>query len=713
MKLFKFDRLVLCSCVFVAALTVSVRAERMYQLNNSVLIQAGSPAADIAVTSYSVPSTADVDGDGLLDLVVGEALSAPSVGKVRFYRNIGSAAAPVYGDFCFAQTASGDLTVPRSGCLGIFPRMVDWNNDGKLDLLAGLGDGTVKIFLNIGTTTCGVYDPKTKLKTGTTTNPLFDNGTLLTAGPAGSKTTLDVGDRATPSFVDWNNDGKRDLIVGNLNGFVTLFLNQGADAAPDFLAGQFVQAGGVNLNIAEGRSSPVVVDADGDGRKDLIIGETNGKLYFYRNVGADAAPVFGAATTLLVKGVVITLPGSAPRSRPFVCDYNHDGRLDVLVGESDGKVYLFTSMSPIPLGGQRLAKLQNSDGGWDWPLDDGNPLAGTQSDTLGSVGLGLARAYRQTGDPDLRSALLKSGQLLLQKTDDFYANEGAFAVALDHIFNTTAYSTHVRTAFYDKLAAGTYYDAVTGTPNMTTASYIQKKRDRYIGVEANAAAWDLGLSLCDAASVGAPTAPWADAVKTAIEQITLGQEYDVLGLAGALYGLASAGVECDPLAGPFTAADNLQDLADILDSWQLLTGGFTYNFDALDEGVGNETLQETACAALALNAVDRARFWTAIQRADAYVASVQLLTGGWENFVGDPLGEDNIITADCLMALQMALPKSGDLQPDGRVDLQDLAILSENWDRSNCGACENADLNGDHAVNLLDLLLFSENWLTK
>lgn len=693
MKLFKFNRIVLSSCLLVAALCVSARADRMYQLTSPVLVGAGSPTADIIVESYSVPSVADIDGDGLMDLVVGEATGMTNLGKVRFYRNIGSAAVPTYCGFVFAQTGSGDLTVPRYSCLGIFPRMVDWDLDGKLDILAGIGDGTVKIFLNIGTKT----------------DPLFDAGTLLTVGPAGSKVTLDVGDRATPSLVDWNNDGKRDLIVGAMDGQIRVYINQGSDSAPDYVVvgGLLIQAAGTNIDVGY-RSSPVAGDIDGDDCKDLIVGDAEGKLSFYRNVGTDAAPVFAAGVFLTAGGAVIDLVPS--RSRPFVCDYNRDGRLDILVGVSDGKVYLFTNVSAILLGGRRLAEVQNTDGGWDWPLDDDDPLAGSQSDTLGTIGLGLASAYKQTSDADLRTALLTAGQLLLQKTDDFYANEGAFAAALDGIFNTTEYSTHVRTAFYDKLAAGTYYDAITGTPNMTTDMYIQNKRDRYIGDEANLAAWDLGLSLYDAASVGAPTAPWGDAVKTALEQITLGNDYDVLGLAGALYGLASTGVECDPLTGPFTAADNLQDLADILASYQLLSGGFTFNTLYLEEDMGNETLQETACAARALNAVNIARFWTPVQNAAAYLVSVQLPTGGWENFLGDPIGEDNIITADCLAGIQMTLPKTGDIDHDGRVDLRDLAVLSENWKFADC-ACNNADLNGDNTVDILDLLLLSENWL--
>lgn len=703
MKLFKFNRIVLCSCILVAALCVSARADRMFQLNNPVLIQTGSPAADIQVEAYSVPSLADINGDGLLDLVVGEGTALTSLGKVRFYRNIGTADAPVYNGFVYAQTASGDLWVARYGCLGIFPRMVDWNLDGKLDLLAGVGNGAVKIFMNVGTKT----------------NPVFDTGTDLTVGPVGSKVIITASTRATPSLADWNNDGKRDLIVGGMDGKIRVYINEGTDSSPDYRTVQVIQSSGADLAVTNGRSSPVVVDVDGDGKKDLIVGNTDGKLFFYRNIGTDAAPVFGAATNLLAKGQVVTLPNTQPRSRPFVCDYNRDGRLDILVGEYDGKVYLFTSISAaatdlsgsIALGSRRLAELQNTDGGWDWPLNDGNPLTGSDSESLGSIGLGMACAYNRTGNPDLRLALFGAGQKLLLKTNDFYANEGAFAAALDKIFRTTAYSTHVRTAFYDKLTAGTYYDAVTDTHDMTTAMYIQAKRDLYIS-QPNGAAWELGLSLYDAWSVGAPTALWADAVKTSLEQIVLGEEYDVLGLAGALYGLASAGIEFDPQSGPFAAANNLQGLADILASYQIpSSGGFPFKYDEV--GGGAEFIQETAYAARALNAVDRARFFTAIQRADAYIVSVQLATGGWINFNGDLVGERNAVTADALTALEMTMPKSGDLEPDGRVDLRDLGILSQNWNRSNCGTCNNADINGDHTVDLVDLLLLSENWMTK
>lgn len=676
--------------VFVRS--ISVHAQHLYPLDTVEMIKSGG--VEIVVESYSVPSLGDFDADGRPDLIVGEATGLDNLGKVRIYRNVGTTDVPHFTGYVFAQTASGVLTVPRISCMGAFPRFVDWDKDGKGDLLIGLANGTIKIFLNVGTAQ----------------SPVFDNGTDLTVGPAGSKVTLNVGARATPSLVDWNNDGRRDLIVGEMDGYINLFLNHGTDAAPDYLQGQLIQANGVNLDVGT-RSSPVVVDIDGDHRKDLLVGDTEGKLYFYRNMGADASPVFDVATNLTAGGTVIDL--AATRARPFVCDYNHDGRLDILVGASDGKVYLFTSMTAIPLGGQRLAEVQNIDGGWDWPVDDGDALAGSQSDTLGTIGLGLAHAYQQTRNPDLLESLARAGTLLLTKTDDFYANEGAFAKVLDSIFQTTIFSTHVRSSFYDKLAAGTYYDAISDTADMTTAMYIQTKLDRYEGGQANAAAWDLGLSLYDAQCVGADTAPWLAAVKTEIDKLDNVLGYDVLGLAGAVFGLAMAGQDYDPQAGAYASASNLADLAEILSGYQLQTGGFTFSSQFMEEGMDNETLQETAYATLALNAVNRERFWPTIQMATSYMAAVQLFTGGWENYNGDPIGEDNLITSECVWSIQSGLSRPGDLEPNGRVDGVDFAILSANWMRSDCGSCSNADITGDGTVDIADLLLLAENWMSK
>lgn len=220
--------------------------------------------------------------------------------------------------------------------------MVYWDADGKKDLVIGRSDGKVALYLN----------------NATDADPAFDGGQFLQVGPIGSKIDIDVGSRATPVYVDWNNDGLRDLTVGALDGKLRLYINEGTDTEPDFVSQTFVQNSGTSLVVTSARSSPAVVDFDGDGRKDILSGNTNGQVVFYANVGTDAAPVFAGYTYFEVAGVPLDLVGT-PRSRPSTCDWTGNGLLDILVGASDGKVHLYR--------GNRSADL-DEDG--DVDLDD-------------------------------------------------------------------------------------------------------------------------------------------------------------------------------------------------------------------------------------------------------------------------------------------------------------------------------------------------------
>ena len=285
------------------------------------IVQAGG--VDIVVPGYSIPSCVDWDNDGRADLVVGEGCCSTD-GKVRVYLNVGTAAAPSFSGFSYAQFSGSDLAVPPNGCLGAFPRVADWNGDNKKDLLVGLSGGGLNVYYNVGTDE----------------DPTFDGGTALEVGPSGSKTPISVGYRTTIALADWDNDGARDLILGAFDGKMRVYLNEGTNATPDFLGEIIVQAGGADLEVPGYRSSPVVMDLDGDGRKDLLTGNTDGELLLYSNQGTDAAPLFDTYSAVAADGVPIALPDGA-RSRPFVTDWTGDGYLDVLIGAGDGKVHLF------------------------------------------------------------------------------------------------------------------------------------------------------------------------------------------------------------------------------------------------------------------------------------------------------------------------------------------------------------------------------------
>ena len=336
-------RLMLIMSVFFVLIVTSNKGlggDLLLNLGPEELVQANG--VDIEVPGYSVPSFVDWNNDNLKDLVIGEGGGSGDA-KVCVYINVGTESNPQFSDYFYAQSEGADLTCPASGCLGCFPRMVYWDDDTRKDLLVGQADGTVRIFRNMGSEE----------------SPRFDDGLFLQAGAPGVRKNIDVGKRATPTTVDWDNDGKTDLVVGGLDGKIHIYLNCGCagTARPSFetsqSSGTLAQANGQDLIVYGKRSSPVIVDLDGDGNKDILTGNTNGQLLFYRNVGTDAEPTFSDYSLVKSDGVDIDFPDS-PRSRPFVCFWTGDGYFgpidaypDVLIGAADGKVHLYRGI-PIP-----------------------------------------------------------------------------------------------------------------------------------------------------------------------------------------------------------------------------------------------------------------------------------------------------------------------------------------------------------------------------
>ena len=189
---------------------------------------------------------------------------------------------------------------------------MDWNKDQKVDLLTGEYEGQIRIYLN----------------TGTAQEPVFESFSYLQVGGA----DFDCGETSKPDVVDWDSDGRKDLLVGVDGGNVLLLRNTGTDAAPEFASVAYVQAGGGNLNVAAGRASPVAVDWNRDGKKDLIVGETEGTLHYYENIGTDAEPVFGGDVLLAAGGQTIDVE---LWSRPEPVDWDNDGVMDLLCGSYD------------------------------------------------------------------------------------------------------------------------------------------------------------------------------------------------------------------------------------------------------------------------------------------------------------------------------------------------------------------------------------------
>jgi hypothetical protein len=206
---------------------------------------------------------------------------------------------------------------------------VDFDTDGLLDLIAGDTTGNVWFFKNIGTKTTPKLAAGVKLKadgkeiTGSAPTPSTTLSTLLpgaTSDPIG-------GVYSKLHVTDWDGDGKLDLLVGHTKSSreeIVFYKNISTVADPKFAASAKLD----NPDLASvSRPSPYVVDWDGDGKRDMLVGTDDGKVLFLRNVGNNARPVFA-------KPEQLSLPGldKCIRTRVCVVDWKNRGKLDLLVG---------------------------------------------------------------------------------------------------------------------------------------------------------------------------------------------------------------------------------------------------------------------------------------------------------------------------------------------------------------------------------------------
>ena len=80
---------------------------------------------------------------------------------------------------------------------------------------------------------------------------------------------------------------------------------------PVFSSPFFVQADGIDLVVSASIPDPCVIDWDGDGLKDLVLGQFSlGKIRFYPNSGTNENPVFTNYSFIQAGGVDITVGSS-------------------------------------------------------------------------------------------------------------------------------------------------------------------------------------------------------------------------------------------------------------------------------------------------------------------------------------------------------------------------------------------------------------------
>ena len=260
----------------------------------------------ILTTGQNMPSFTDIDGDGDLDLfasVLSGAYGSQWINNFIYYENIGSTNSPYY------EHRTDNFLDGIDVLLNSTPEIYDIDNDGDDDLFIGTmvdpsenpWTGRIYFYRNLGDENYPIFELETTEFLGT-----------------------DLGTDLSIVFGDLNSDSLPDAVVGNANGFIKIFINNG-DESFSFLEDI------PNVDLS-GTSTPELGDIDGDGDLDLIVGESNGDILYFERIDSENVE-FSLQFNLIETPYSYTAPE--------LFDIDNDQDLDLLIGTAfDGiKIY--------------------------------------------------------------------------------------------------------------------------------------------------------------------------------------------------------------------------------------------------------------------------------------------------------------------------------------------------------------------------------------
>ncbi len=345
-------------------------------------LQNGSKT-QIYIAFDDIPAIDDIDNDGDLDIVT----FSPGGGYVELYKNLSiqkgwgsdslnfSLTESCWGKFyesglgewvdlsttpseCKNGFADGDEPEATLRHAGSTLLTLDMDGDGDKELL--LGDIS---FANINKLTNGGTINQAWMVSQDTFFPKTDTPAYMPIFPACFQ-------------VDVDQDGIRDLLIAPNSDSgsqdtanVWYYRNMGTENIPDFKLLQkeaFVE----NMMDLGTGARPCFMDVDGDGLKDMIVGNTGfftpgviqlPALIYFRNIGTKTEPAF--------KVVDLDFQGMSAFGQNFVfglapaCgDLDGDGDIDLLIGEFNGTLFYLENIAGPENPAQFNAPLANYQG---------------------------------------------------------------------------------------------------------------------------------------------------------------------------------------------------------------------------------------------------------------------------------------------------------------------------------------------------------------
>lgn len=296
-----------------------------------------SNTVPINVVTFPAAFIADVNNDGKIDLLASSFAenNGNNYSGSHLYLNNGTASTPSF-DFVQENFLQDNMIELGSSA---YPVFFDYDNDGLKDLL--VGSKGYFISSNNYSSQLAYYR-----NTGSATQPEFtlQDRDLL------NLSQLELGNVA-PTFGDLDGDGDDDMLIGIVDGTLHYFENSGGMGNPcDF---SLTEPGFQGIDIGGQYSTPFLFDLDGDSILDLVIGERNGNLNYYHNDGTQQSPTFSLSESNL-GGVDMRIGGlSFGYSCPFLFKVDNDIKL--LVGSELGEIHLYDQITEVISGPEELS----------------------------------------------------------------------------------------------------------------------------------------------------------------------------------------------------------------------------------------------------------------------------------------------------------------------------------------------------------------------